>query len=205
MDRWCRITPAGLERLKEEMPLPSGSTSQTSSERFSYPLPTSGHPARATPPRPSSDGVSDGALREGLLYEFEERPARFANAPRLHSAIPLSHRQAPGHLESSVLSCSMPWSGPWEMPRRAQCVNFLPVGRRGCTRSACQLQRHLTNTPPISCKTPIQARLEPGRSVPLAVRPGALSHRRPGLRAAGPANHDERRRCCAVSASCASR
>ncbi len=62
---------------------------------------------------------SDGALREGLLYEFEERlqhhdiRERTALAPSTHYRI--DKRQAT-RVESSVLSLFDALSGPWEMP-----------------------------------------------------------------------------------------
>lgn len=62
---------------------------------------------------------SDGALREGLLYEFEERlqhhDIRERTALALSSHYRIDKRQAT-RVESSVLSLFDALSGPWEMP-----------------------------------------------------------------------------------------
>ncbi|MGS3149667.1 exopolyphosphatase [Aeromonas sanarellii] len=62
---------------------------------------------------------SDGALREGLLYEFEERlqhhDIRERTALALSTHYRIDKRQAT-RVESSVLSLFDALSGPWEMP-----------------------------------------------------------------------------------------
>lgn len=62
---------------------------------------------------------SDGALREGLLYEFEERlqhhDIRERSALALSTHYRIDKRQAT-RVESSVLSLFDALSGPWEMP-----------------------------------------------------------------------------------------
>ncbi|MFQ2527653.1 exopolyphosphatase [Aeromonas caviae] len=62
---------------------------------------------------------SDGALREGLLYEFEERlqhhDIRERTALALSTHYRIDKRQAT-RVESSVLSLFDTLSGPWEMP-----------------------------------------------------------------------------------------
>ncbi|MBA8782883.1 exopolyphosphatase [Aeromonas sp. PS2Canimalfood6] len=62
---------------------------------------------------------SDGALREGLLYEFEERlqhhDIRERTALALSTHYRIDKRQAT-RVESSVLSLFDVLSGPWEMP-----------------------------------------------------------------------------------------
>ncbi len=62
---------------------------------------------------------SDGALREGLLYEFEERlqhhDIRERTALALSTHYRIDKRQAT-RIESSVLSLFDALSGPWEMP-----------------------------------------------------------------------------------------
>ncbi|WP_323925514.1 exopolyphosphatase [Aeromonas caviae] len=62
---------------------------------------------------------SDGALREGLLYEFEERlqhhDIRERTALALSTHYHIDKRQAT-RVESSVLSLFDALSGPWEMP-----------------------------------------------------------------------------------------
>ncbi|ATP91065.1 exopolyphosphatase [Aeromonas caviae] len=62
---------------------------------------------------------SDGALREGLLYEFEERlqhhDIRERTALALSTHYRIDKRQAT-QVESSVLSLFDALSGPWEMP-----------------------------------------------------------------------------------------
>lgn len=62
---------------------------------------------------------SDGALREGLLYEFEERlqhhDIRERTALALSTHYRIDKRQA-GRVEQSVLTLFDLLSGPWEMP-----------------------------------------------------------------------------------------
>lgn len=62
---------------------------------------------------------SDGALREGLLYEFEERlqhhDIRERTALALSTHYHIDKRQA-GRVEQSVLALFDLLSGPWEMP-----------------------------------------------------------------------------------------
>ncbi len=79
-----------------------------------------GHPARLFTSLPIERmDYSDGALREGLLYEFEERlqhhDIRERTALALSTHYRIDKRQA-GRVEQSVLTLFDLLSGPWEMP-----------------------------------------------------------------------------------------
>ena len=135
---------------------------------------------------------SDGALREGLLYEFEERlqhhDIRERTALALSTHYRIDKRQAT-RVEAASSPVRRP-ERPWEMPEEPLSRHPRLGGAAARDRPCHQLQRH-PQTLRLYLAKHRSARLQPGRSGP-AGGPGALSPQ--GLKLSElPAlpNHDE--------------
>ncbi len=118
------ITLAGLERLKQEMirhkrvgDLKLAGLTEERQEVFAAAVAILLGLFTSLPIERMD--YSDGALREGLLYEFEERlqhhDIRERTALALSTHYRIDKRQA-GRVEQSVLTLFDLLSGPWEMP-----------------------------------------------------------------------------------------
>ena len=118
------ITLAGLERLKQEMirhkrvsDLKLAGLTEERQEVFAAAVAILLGLFTSLPIERME--YSDGALREGLLYEFEERlqhhDIRERTALALSTHYRIDKRQA-GRVEQSVLTLFDLLSGPWEMP-----------------------------------------------------------------------------------------
>ncbi len=204
------ITLAGLERLKQEMirhkrvgDLKLAGLTEERQEVFAAAVAILLGLFTSLPIERMD--YSDGALREGLLYEFEERlqhhDIRERTALALSTHYRIDKRQA-GRVEQSVLTLFDLLSGPWEMPEDLSRHPRLG-GATARDRPCHQLQRHSPPPAYILQHTDLPGFNQDDQALLAAL---VRFHRRGSkLSEPLPCPTTTNRRCCAASAFCASR